>query len=183
MKAWKWLGLAALVAAGLFVVAVATRPERYRVERSVTVDAPAAAVLPYLADLRAWRAWSPWEKVDPEMTRSYGGASYGVGATYAWRGNAEIGAGGMTIVELTPERVAIRLDFQEPIASTSLATFALERAGEGTRVTWAMDGTNGFVGKAISLFLDMDAMIGASFASGLSDLKSQVEKAAAAAPA
>src|SRR5215510_7176335 len=46
---------------------VATRPDAYHVERSTTVDAPAATVFAQVDDLSVWKEWSPWEKRDPAM--------------------------------------------------------------------------------------------------------------------
>ena len=54
---------------------------------AAVVAAPPERIYPLVADLRAWRAWSPWEALDPAMTRTFGGAPSGVGATYGWAGN------------------------------------------------------------------------------------------------
>jgi hypothetical protein len=178
MKIVKWLALSLAGVVALLAAVVATRPAAFRIERSISIAAPAPAIQVHVLDLKAWRAWSPWEQVDPDMARSYEGAAAGVGARYDWRGNSDIGSGRMTITEATPEKVAIRLEFLEPMAATNVATFAFAPEGAGTRVTWAMDGTNGFMGKAVSLLLDMDQMIGAQFETGLAALKTVAEKGA-----
>jgi hypothetical protein len=168
------IGLAAVVA--LLVVVVATRPAHFRIERSATVAAPPAAVFGHVNDLRAWGAWSPWEKIDPGMQRTFGGPAAGVGSTYAWSGNSEIGKGRMTIQRSEPGReIGIELEFIEPFAATNVATFTFAPVPDGTRVTWAMDGDNGFVAKAIALFLDMDEMVGTQFERGLAALKTVAE--------
>jgi len=150
---------------------VATRPERFRVERSAVVGAPPDVVFALIDDFHQWGRWSPWEKVDPDMQRTYAGPAAGPGASYAWAGNREIGSGRMTILESRPgERVSIRLEFFEPMAATNEASFELAPSGAGTRVTWSMEGRNGFLGKAISLVMDMDAMVGTQFERGLADL-------------
>lgn len=174
-----------LVGIGIVVVVlvavVATRPARFRVERSATVAAPPAAVFAHVNDFHAWGAWSPWEKIDPGMQRTFGGAPAGAGSTYAWSGNHEIGKGRMTIERSDPPRlVAIRLEFFEPMAATNAATFTFVPVPAGTQVTWAMEGENSFVGKAVSLVMDVDAMVGDHFERGLATLKGIVETEAQA---
>ena len=41
-----------------------------------------------------------------------------------------------------------------------MVEFTLEPAGDSTSVTWAMRGQNGFMGKLIGVFMNMDHMIG-----------------------
>ena len=84
--------------AGVLILA-ATRPDNFRVQRQVIVKAPADKVLPLITDLRGWSAWSPYEKKDPAMKRMFGGAERGKGATYAWDGNKEVGAGSLEITD------------------------------------------------------------------------------------
>jgi hypothetical protein len=174
----------AVAVAGLAAV-VANRPDRYHVERSVDVGAPAATIFAEIDDLRAWAAWSPWEKRDPAMKKTFSASTTGVGAHYAWEGNKEVGKGSMTITESVPgERVAQRLEFIEPFASTAETAFDLKAAGPAsTHVTWSMDGRSNFVSKAFSLVMDMDKMIGKDFETGLSGLKQIAEAKAVAAAA
>jgi hypothetical protein len=165
------IGIAVLFLALAALGFVATRPAGFRIERSAVVGAPPEVVFALIDDFRQWGRWSPWEKVDPGMQRTFAGPAAGPGASYAWAGNREIGSGRMTILESRPgERVSIRLEFFEPFAATNEARFELAAAGAGTRVTWSMEGRNGFVGKAISLVMDMDAMVGTQFERGLADL-------------
>lgn len=174
--------LVLLVAIVLFLGYAATRPDTFHVERSASIAAPAAAIYPHLVDFHRWEAWSPWEKLDPAMTREFGGAEGTVGATYAWAGNSKVGKGKMTLTEAEPaSRLAIRLEFLEPFASTSVAAFALSPEGEGTRVTWTMDGDQSFLEKVICIFMDMDKLVGGDFEKGLASLK-QVTEATAPAP-
>lgn len=176
----------ALIAGGLILVllvVIATRPGELHVERSLPVPVAPEVVHRLLNDFRAWPSWSPWEKLDPEMKREMSGAAHGVGAKYAWSGNDQVGSGSMEIIESTPQQIKIRLEFKEPFAATNITTFALAPApssqgASGTRVTWAMDGENGFAAKAMGLFMDMDAMIGKDFEAGLANLGALAEGAA-----
>lgn len=174
------LGAAVLVPAAL--LAVASRPDTFHVERSVTIAAAPERAFAHVDDFHAWAAWSPYEKLDPAMTRTYAGPSSGAGAQYAWAGNDKIGKGRMTITKSErPRAIDLQLEFFEPFACTNTAHFTFEPTSEGTRVTWSMDGQNKFVGKAMSIFFDMDRMVGSDFEKGLASLKSLSETAPTAA--
>lgn len=152
------------------------RPSDFRVERSATMRAPAHAVFTQVNDLQNWRAWSPWEKLDPALKRTYEGPQAGTGAIYAWQGNKDVGEGRMTIVESRPaELVRIRLEFFKPFAATNDVHFRFQPQGENTMVTWTMTGQNNFFAKVIGLFINMDRMVGGMFERGLAQMKSVVE--------
>jgi hypothetical protein len=175
--------LLVLLAAAAFAAYVATRPSAFRIERSAMIDASREVVFSNLEDFHRWGAWSPWEKLDPGMERSYDGPSSGVGASYHWRGNREVGEGRMTVTESKPPaQLAIRLEFIAPLAATNDVVFSVSPHIAGTtEVRWAMAGSNGFVAKAIGLFMDMDAVVGGDFEKGLADLKRVSEAQASAA--
>jgi uncharacterized protein YndB with AHSA1/START domain len=155
----------------------ATRPDKFRIQRSTTIKAPADKIFPLINDYHRWTSWSPYEKLDPDMKRTYSGADSGKGAVYEWEGNSKVGQGRMEILETTsPSRVTIKLDFIKPFEGHSTAEFTLEPQGDGTNVTWAMDGTNSLMGKVMHLFINMDNMIGKQFEEGLANLKTVTEK-------
>src|SRR2546427_3505331 len=108
----------------VFCVVVAMQPAHYTVERSATINAPAPVVFAQVNDLHKWQAWSPWEKVDPALKRTYEGAPAGTGAIYAWSGNKNVGAGRMTITDSRPnERIQFSLEFLKPFKATNTAEF------------------------------------------------------------
>jgi hypothetical protein len=168
-------GVAALVA--LFVIIVATRPSEFKIERSVEVNAPTQRAFGYVNDLREFNKWNPWAKLDPNMKTEFGGASSGVGATYAWEGNSQVGKGRQTIVESIPgKKVGMKLEFVEPMQATNDVVFVFEEPQAGrTRVTWRMNGTQNFVMKGMTMFMDMDKMVGDEFNKGLASLKTLAE--------
>src|SRR5687767_15081963 len=111
------IGLGAALA--LLLIVIALQPATFHVERSITIAAPPEAAFAQVNDFHAWGAWSPWEKLDPGMKRSYEGAPAGVGAKYAWIGNDEVGEGRMTIEKSMPgSLVAIKLEFLKPFEAT-----------------------------------------------------------------
>lgn len=169
------VGIAALVV--VLALVVATRPSTFHVERSITIGATPERPFVEVNDFHHWGAWSPWEKIDPQMQRTFSGAPAGTGAVYAWAGNHDVGEGRMTIEQSAmPSQVFIRLEFLKPFAATNTATFTFAPVPTGTKVTWAMDGRNDFVAKALHLVMDMDAMIGGKFEEGLAALKTVVER-------
>jgi uncharacterized protein YndB with AHSA1/START domain len=164
----------------VFVVVVATRPSEFRVARTATISAPAAAVFAQVNDFHNWAAWNPWGKLDPAMKQAYEGAPAGIGAVYTWAGNNEVGVGRMTVTESRPsDLIRIRLEFLKPFAATSTAEFTFTPDGDHTVVTWSMTGQNTFMAKAVHLFMNMDRMVGGNFEKGLAAMKAAVEAAPA----
>jgi len=173
--------IAVVVIILLLVVVVATRPSAFRVERSATIAAPPERLFDKVNDLRAWTAWSAYEKKDPDMKRTYGGPPAGVGSTYAWAGDGNIGEGRMTIERSErPSLVEIKLEFFKPFKGTNKATLTFAPVAGGTKVNWVMDGRYNFISKGVSLVMDMDKMIGADFEASLAELKAQAESATTA---
>jgi Polyketide cyclase / dehydrase and lipid transport len=169
------IGLGAALA--LLVVVILVQPATFHVERSIDMSAPPEAAFAQVNDFRAWGAWSPWEKLDPNMKRTYDGAAAGVGAKYAWVGDKEVGEGRMTIERSEPAAIAIKIEFLKPFEATNTAVFTFTKNPGGNRTTWAMDGSNNFIGKAMCLVMDMDEMIGADFERGLASMKVAAEAA------
>lgn len=175
------LAVAIVVAVPLAVVlAIAsTRPDAFRVERSIDIQAPPEKVFAIVHDFRKFTAWSPYEKKDPQMQRSFSGPPAGKGAVYAWNGDGNVGEGRMEITdEAAPARVGVQLDFKRPFEARNRVTFSMNGQGGGTRMTWAMDGPMLFVSKVMSVFFDFDRMIGRDFEEGLVNLKALAEKPA-----
>src|SRR5215467_2992781 len=166
----------AVAIAGVLVFA-ATKPDNFRVERTLAVKAPADAIYPLIANFHLWMAWSPYEGRDPDMKRSFGGAALGKGATYAWDGNKDIGAGHMEILEASsPSKIRIKLDFERPFEGHNTAEFTMAPQGNATLVTWAMYGPAPFISKLMQVFMNFDNMIGKNFEVGLINLKKLAEK-------
>ncbi len=155
---------------------IATRPDQCHIERSAQINASADVVYSIINDLRRWEKWSPYDKRDPAMKKSFEGPASGPGAIYAWNGNNQVGEGRLTIVQSKPgELVSMKLEFVRPFAGINQVNFILAPSGNGTRVTWAMDGKNSFMTKAMSLVMNMDKMVGKEFEQGLAKLNTLVQ--------
>ena len=170
------LGL--VIIATVLVALALTRPDTFEVRRTIVIQAPPARIAGYLDDFHQWTVWSPWERLDPAMRRTYSGPARGQGAVYAWSGNDEVGEGRMEIVDDgAPTRIVIQLDFVKPFASRNQTVFELTPQGTGTQVTWTMSGPTPFISKLVGLFVSMDEMIGDDFDKGLRQLKAAAEGA------
>lgn len=173
----KLLGIAvALLVIGVVVFA-AMKPDTFRVSRSISIKAPPEKIFPIINDLKQWSAWSPYEKKDPAMKRTFGALTAGKGAVYEWEGNKDVGKGRMEISDATPpSKLLIQLHFMQPFEGRNVAEFTVDGKGGESNVTWAMYGPATFVSKLIGVFMDMDRMIGDDFAAGLANLKALAEK-------
>ena len=150
----------------------ATRPDSFSIQRSITIKAPPEKIYPLIDDFHQWGQWSPWEKLDPGMQRSFSGAASGQGAVYAWDGKGKVGAGRMEILQAAaPSSIVIQLDFLRPLKNRNTATFTLQSQGDSTTVSWVMAGPSPYISKLMGLFFNMDQLIGADFETGLANLK------------
>lgn len=150
---------------------------KFSVSREADIKAMPASVFAQLNDFHKWAAWSPWEKMDPNMQRSFSGAASGVGTKYAWVGNKKVGEGNMEITHSeASKRMQLDLHFLKPFRADNVTEFTLSAAKGSTHVKWEMRGNKPFMMKVMSLFMDMAKMGGKDFEAGLANLKSVVEK-------
>ena len=159
------------------LVFAATKPDTFRVQRAASIQAPPERIFPLINDFHRWGSWSPYEKLDPAMKRTYSGTTNGKGAVYEWDSDGKAGRGRMEITDTSaPSKVAIKLDFFKPFESHNMVEFTIEPKGDSTNVTWAMHGPNLYIGKVMSIFFNMDNMIGKDFETGLANIKALAEQ-------
>lgn len=155
----------------------ATRPDSFRVERSIRIQAPPERVFALIQDYRQFNRWNPYLKKDPATQGTYSASTAGPGARYAWV-SQEVGTGSMTITEVAaPSRVAMRLDFVKPFEAQNQVEFLLKPTEGGTDLSWAMQGPSPFISKLMGVIFNIDKMVGTDFESGLADLKTLAEQA------
>jgi len=167
-----------VVAAIVIVLIVASlRSDDFGIARSATIKAPPEKIFPYLNELKLNQEWSPFERTDPNLKRSFSEPSSGVGATYDFVGNSHVGAGRITVVESVPHsRIVLRLAMLKPMKGENIVTYTLVPTGAETEVTWAMNGKQPFLARVMCVFINMEKMMRNSFDTGLATLKSIVEK-------
>lgn len=172
----KDIAMVAFILIALVLAYAATRPDDFRIERSTTMKAAPEKVFAFINDFRQWGAWSPWEKVDADLKRTYSGNAAGIGAAYEWAGD-KAGVGRMEIVESSPAAfVKIKLDFLKPMEAHNTAEFSLHVQGDLTHVTWAMYGRSPYLSKLLGIFFSIDQMVGKDFEVGLRNMQKEAEK-------
>jgi carbon monoxide dehydrogenase subunit G len=170
---------AAVVVAFVAVVLIvaARKPDTFRIERSIEIQAPPEKIFPLIDDFHNWSQWAPQDREDPSIQRTFSGPASGIVAESAWTSKGRAGTGQMSIAESVPsQRVVIDVHFVKPFVAHNVNTFMLEPEGSATKVTWSMQGTNVYMLKLMSVLADMDRMMGEHFESGLRDLKAAAEK-------
>ena len=171
--------IGAVLVAGIAVVLIlaAMKPDQFRISRTAAINAPPEKIFPLINDFKAWPAWSPYETKDPAMKRTYSASSAGKGATYAWDGDSNVGAGNMLITDApAPSKVALDLNMTRPMIAHNKVELTLMPAGNATTVTWSMHGETPYWAKIFHVFFNMDKMVGGDFESGLAKLKAAAEK-------
>lgn len=169
------IALAAAVA--LLLVVIALRPATFHYSRSATIAASPATLFEQINDPRKFQAWNPWAEIDPNSKVTYSGPPSGVGSAFSWAGNNDVGEGTMTLIENKPGEFArFKMEFRKPMPGVSTAEFTFKPQGDKTTVTWSMFGPNNFMGKAVSLFINCDKMVGDQFENGLGNLKRLAEQ-------
>jgi effector-binding domain-containing protein len=139
----------------------------------------------YVSDLSTWDKWGVWVQSDPSTKLEFSDPASGEGSWYTWNGDS-IGAGKLTVLELTDNSMATQLEFDGMDGGNGYWSF--NESGEGTEVTWGVKGEMGMMGKLYMLFSQgstdidgsMDQMAGKDFVQGLDNLKVILEEAEAA---
>jgi uncharacterized protein YndB with AHSA1/START domain len=173
---FKRIAIAIVVLIAGVLLYASTRPDNYHVERSVLIKAAPEKIFAYINDFHRWDEWTPYNK-DPAMKKTYSGSASGKGARYAWEGNSDVGQGEITLADSTPpSKLVFDLHMMKPFEGRNVASFSLAAAGDATRVTWSLDDKHNLFLKTLTLFMNMDNMIGRDFEVGLAKLKTAVEK-------
>lgn len=166
-----------LALGGLFGFA-ATKPDTFLIERSLAIKASPDKIFAYISDFHEdhWGKWSPWEGLDPQLKRTYSGATSGKGAVYEWAGDRKVGSGRMEIVDATPPyKLTMKLEFFKPFKAQNTVEFTLVPEGDMTKVTWSMHGQNSYMTKVMQVFCSMEKMVGKDYEKGLDSLKTLTE--------
>jgi uncharacterized protein YndB with AHSA1/START domain len=173
------LGVAIAAALAFVLIFAATRPDTFWMQRSVTIDAAPETIFPLLDDFHNWSRWAPQDKEDPRMKRIYSGPAFGTGVISDWDSTGNAGKGRMSIIESTPPtRVVVKVDFIKPFTAHNLNEFILEpglERGPTTQVRWTMQGSNLYVMKPMSTFVNMNRVMGKHFETGPNHLKNAAE--------
>lgn len=181
MRALKTILIILLALVAILVILGLMGPNDFRVERSAVIKAPVEVVYANVSSLAGMDKWGPWKEMEHNMTATLSGSPDGqVGAISHWKSDESEGE--QELAELEPNKsVKTKLRFISPWEANNEATYDLEAMGDSTKVTWGIQGQNNFMGKIMSVFMDMDKMVGPMFEKGLANLKGLAESEATAA--
>lgn len=164
------LGLALLVIVmGLFA------RKKYRIERSIDIEAPQELVFEQIRLVKNYEKWSPWHDLDLNMKTSLEGEDGAVGTVYRWDGNEDVGQGSQRITAIGPNRIDLEVTRLKPWESTSPMSFELQDKSPLTHVTWHFDLIVGFPWNGLAMFTDVQKQVGKDFERGLGNLKKRCE--------
>jgi carbon monoxide dehydrogenase subunit G len=170
------IGLGILGVLIAFLGYVASRDGHFLYEKSGVINAPAEKIFPYLSNFRLGGQWSPYEKIDPNMKKTFSGQDGQVGSVMEFEGNSEAGSGKLELMEVKPnEMVQIKLTMTKPFYAENTIIYQLIPEGSGTRFSWSMSGDGGFLGKLIGVLIDCEKMVTDQFVTGINNLKTLIE--------
>lgn len=182
MKTLKIIGGTVIVLVLIIIVVGLVSPSQVEISRSTTITAPPRVVYSQVADLKAWKTWSPWAEIDPseyEDDANYSGAP-GAGQEYRWNSEVEdMGKGSLRIDEAVPNQ-SLQTTLKFEGMGESHGSWSFEETKDGnTTVTWTMrsDMSNPPVIGPLFGYM-MDGMVGPDFEEGLEQLKTVAEEKA-----
>ena len=176
MRAIKTIFIILGAIVGLLIILGLIGPKTSVVERSTSINAPAEVIYPMVASLKTMHEWSPWKDMEKDQEVQFTGEDGAVGSVQTWAGDT-VGSGSMEVIELEANKhVGTDLRFIKPWEAQSKVDLDLEADGDAaTKVTWKMTQENGFMGRIMSVFMNMDKMVGPDFEKGLAKLKTMAE--------
>jgi hypothetical protein len=151
----------------------------YKVEREITINRSNQEVFDYVKMLKNQNDFSVWAKMDPNMKKDFKGTDGTVGFISAWESNHEnVGKGEQEIKNIEQgKRIDYELRFKEPFESTAGASMSTEAVSETqSKVKWSFNGHMNYPMNIMTLFMDMDKMLGKDLSGGLKNLKDIMEK-------
>lgn len=173
MKVLKIIGIVLVTLVAVLFITVQLLPSEVHIQRSINVNAPAAMIYQDLIIFKNFGEWSPFPALDPEMTTSYSGPTYGTGGSMSWESNV-LGNGSMTLVDANYQQgITYEMTF-EGNASRPLAEIQLFENENGTQVTWTYDDKD-LHGLSRIMGVMMDPMMGPTYEQGLQNLKLRME--------
>jgi effector-binding domain-containing protein/uncharacterized protein YndB with AHSA1/START domain len=172
MKFLKYFFFLLLIGIIALAIYIAVQPNNFKVERTVTMKAPAEMIYKNVSDYKNWEAWSSWVEADPDMKITLPEQTSGVGSSYSWEDKD--GVGTMKTLDAVPNTsLTQQMQFADFPPSDIHWKFKPHTDGS-TEVTWSIAGKDlpfGF--KAfVALSGGMEKQIGPHYDRSLAKLDS-----------
>lgn len=177
MKALKIIGIVLGVIVLIILGIILTLNGEGHLERSITINAPAAKVFKVVNSYSYNNEWSPWYKIDPETKYVYSETTSGVGSKYSWESdNPDVGSGEQEIIGVIENELVITTMKFGGMTGDYHASFILEKIdNKTTKVTWTYDGTADAVMEKFFIDYLVNPMLGPMYEQGVEDLKTYIE--------
>ncbi len=177
----KYLRLFIFFIVSLIVVVVVFSwlvPVKQALDKSISIQAPAAVVYEQVARLENFNQWSSWNQHDSTVKLEYTGTDGSVGASSHWTGDPKIsGEGRITIDSLEPGKmVSQRIHFIKPKEGHANSSFTLNEVNGQTTVSWHFESETPRPWNIFNFFSDIEKNLGPEFEKGLAALKERIEK-------
>ena len=179
MKILKIILIAIVSVVALALIAGLFIKKEYAVKREITINKPKQQVFDYIKYLKNQDSYSKWAMMDPSMKKDYKGTDGTVGFTSYWDSEkSDVGKGEQEIKKITEgQRLDFELRFKKPFEATDNAYMTTDSTGTNqTKVTWGFDGKMNYPMNIMLPFMNMDKMLGNDLETGLSNLKTVLEK-------
>jgi hypothetical protein len=171
------IALSVLLVVVALLLFAATKPNSFRVQRSITIHASQEKVFSLINDLHSWDSWSEDNAGNGTVQKIHSGPASGVGAAAEWNGSGRAGAAKMLITEsVAPSKVSVEVDWLKPFVAHNLNEFTIQAQGDDTQLTWSILTSNQYAMKLVGVFFDIESQFGQHMESGLKNLKSVAEK-------
>lgn len=155
----------------------ATKPDSFRVQRSIRIHASPDKVFSLINDLRRWKTWSGDNEKNAAVQKNYSGPASGVGAAVEWHGSGRTGAARMAITDsVAPSKVSVKVEWFKPFAAHNINEFTIAANVKETEVAWSIQASNFYPMKVVGIFVNMESEFGKHMESGLKNLKTSAEK-------
>lgn len=178
MKLFKLLGVLLICIVGVAAVLSLVLPASRKIERSVTVNAPAQVIFEQLVKLESFNQWSVWNTQDSSLKNTINGIDGTVGASSNWHGDPEIsGEGKIEITDIEENKKVVHsIEFISPQKRKAMSEFFLNENNGGTTITWNFSIATPRPWNIFNLFYSADEEMGKDFEDGLTALKKIIEK-------
>lgn len=167
-----------IIAALLVVLLIASAfmPSSYKVERSITVNAPVEKVFAEANDFANMDHWSPWKDYDPHMKKNIEGVVGAPGYKLSWSSeNENVGHGSLTRVTTETNKVITNDLAFEDFNMKSKDNWLFEETQDGVKITWGNSGEIGYLWRIPMKMMNMEKMMAPDFEKGLSRIKEYCE--------
>jgi hypothetical protein len=176
MKILKIASIGFLLVFGVYAVLSIIGPKKLETSHSISINAPLDKVYSLTSDFTTWSSWSPWQMKDTQMKNVVSGTPGALGHTMTWESESQ-GSGTQEIIEVVPSSmVRTSLKFKD-WDETSYSSFILTPEGEGTKLTWTMEGGSvPFLLRGMMVIFGAQSSIESDYEQGLANIKKIAEQ-------